>query len=60
MGLTLCVVAGGDLFTSNCMYSATGLWEGGQARGWGLGQGAGGTQKAGVLACAGLCWPALL
>ncbi|KAL4428475.1 hypothetical protein ABPG75_002564 [Micractinium tetrahymenae] len=28
MGLTLCVVAGGDLFTSNCMYSAVGCWEG--------------------------------
>eukprot|EP00887_Chlorella_sp_A99_P002788 scaffold6.g2788.t1 len=28
MGLTLCVVAGGDLFTSNCMYATTGWWEG--------------------------------
>lgn len=24
----LCVVAGADLFTSNCMYSAIGVWEG--------------------------------
>ena len=28
MGLTLCVVAGGDLFTSNCMYATVGWWEG--------------------------------
>lgn len=31
MGLTLCVVAGGDLFTSNCMYAAIGASEGGRA-----------------------------
>lgn len=29
MGLTLCVVAGADLFTSNCMYTTIGLAEGG-------------------------------
>ncbi len=30
MGLMLCVVAGADLFTSNCMYSAVAVWEGEQ------------------------------
>ncbi len=29
MGLMLCVVAGADLFTSNCMYAAVAVWEGG-------------------------------
>lgn len=28
MGLTLCVVAGADLFTSNCMYVVIGVSEG--------------------------------
>ncbi len=28
MGLTLCVVAGADLFTSNCMYVVTAVSEG--------------------------------
>ena len=28
MDLMLCVVAGADLFTSNCIYSAVGVWEG--------------------------------
>ncbi|KAL4420050.1 hypothetical protein ABPG77_007489 [Micractinium sp. CCAP 211/92] len=28
MGLTLCVVAGADLYTSNCMYSAIAVYEG--------------------------------
>lgn len=28
MGLTLCVVAGADLYTSNCMYSSIAVYEG--------------------------------
>ena len=34
MGLTLCVVAGGDLFTSNAMYAAVGFWEGAPCACW--------------------------
>ena len=40
MGLMLCVVAGADLFTSNCMLSSVGGWEGETV--WGVGGGGGG------------------
>ena len=36
MGLTLCVVAGADLFTSNCMYATIAVWEGARAGGSGV------------------------
>ena len=38
MGLTLCVVAGADLDTSNCMYSSIAVYEGGCTRGQGQGR----------------------